>query len=79
MIKKWKFDKNIKRHEMNAVVRKRNERQSCVPPKQSAFRVRGYEVDSSKIDRFERTNRFDRSINTDMLSRKLKSPIKSVC
>ena len=56
MIKKWKLDKNVKSHEMKAIVRKRIERQSGVPPKQSEFRVRGQEVNSGKIDRFQRTH-----------------------
>ena len=78
MIKKWKFDKKVKRHEMKAIVRKRAERQRDVPSKQSAFRVRGQPVNSDKVDRFQKANPADQGSDIEMLDRKLSSPFASV-
>ena len=66
MIRKWKLDKNVKRHEMKAIVRKRIRRQNEDPPKQFVFRVRGQDVSPVKIDRFERTNPMNQSADVEM-------------
>lgn len=76
MIKKWKLDKNVKRHEMKAIVRKRTQRQCDVLPKQSAFRVRGQDVSSDKINRFQRTNPTGQRADVEMRDRKLSSPFE---
>ncbi|KAL9629811.1 MAG: hypothetical protein Q9164_006715 [Protoblastenia rupestris] len=77
-IKKWKVDKNIKRREMKSIIRKQTQRQSDVLPKRSAFRVRGHDVDSTKIDRFQRTNQSGPSKSNDMSSRELASRLKAI-
>jgi hypothetical protein len=52
-ISKWNLDKNIKPKEMKAIVRKKLERKLLEPDRpEYSFRIRGVEVDSSKIDRW---------------------------
>lgn len=52
-MKKWKLDKNIKDHEMRAIVRKRQDRIVLQPDRsQLKFRVRKFDVDSRKVARW---------------------------
>jgi hypothetical protein len=53
-VAQWRLEKNIKKHEMAAIVRKQQQRKAT-DNKDSAFRVRGREVEASKINRFVRT------------------------
>ena len=52
MITAWHMDKNIKSHEMHAIIRKDLKRKAEGPPKESEFRVNGHLVGSNKILRF---------------------------
>ena len=63
---------------MKAIVRKKNQRQRDVLPKRSAFRVRGHDLDSAKIDRFQRTNQIGPSKSNDMSPRELASRLKAI-
>lgn len=49
----WRFDKNIKSHEMEAIVRKKIQRM-VAERKQSTFRLRGVPVEEAKINRYLR-------------------------
>ena len=48
----WQLDKNVKGHEMRAIVRKQKRLQ--LKGKNAAFRVRGLAVPQHKIDRWEK-------------------------
>lgn len=54
-IGKWGLDKKrIKDSEYQAMLKKKRKREQEVPHKESAFRLRGAEVDSSKISRYKK-------------------------
>jgi hypothetical protein len=52
-IRKWGLNKNIQQDEMEAMIRKRQERES-ESNKKTAFRIRGRPVDEEKIERYMR-------------------------
>ena len=55
-IKKWNFRKNIKSHEMEAIIREKISRKTD-KGKESAFDLRGVKVKETKIDRYLKRKR----------------------
>ncbi|KAJ8108636.1 hypothetical protein OPT61_g8035 [Boeremia exigua] len=57
-IKRWKLDRSVKRHEMMAIVAKRQHRKVMEPHKpELKFRLRGFNMDSRKILRWMQENK----------------------
>ncbi|TKA52018.1 hypothetical protein B0A49_12511 [Cryomyces minteri] len=62
-ISQWGLDKNIKPHEMSAVVRKRQRRKLIESQKgELTFTVRGNEVEPQKIDRWMKRNEIPENV-----------------
>ena len=55
-IVEWGMEKNIKRKEMNHIVRKDMQRRAENPTRKSAFRLRKQPVPAGKIDRYKKEN-----------------------
>lgn len=59
-VSKWGLDKKIKQKEMQAIVRKRQERKILQGDKpELVFHVRGREVETKKVDRWMRDHGID--------------------
>jgi hypothetical protein len=80
-IQKWKLDKNVKSKEMEAIVRKRQQRKVQEPFRpERVFHVRGQEVAQAKIERWMHDNGVSESalFATSPAARKSLCPVDSI-